>query len=72
MKRIINLSVEINDSDFEEKNFCDWANGNMNITYIRTLPNTSHLREDKVYQKMVKDKRDLTNKMQDYIWNNKK
>jgi hypothetical protein len=48
MKRIINLSVEVEDNDRAELRFYQWANDNIAPRYIRTLPNTSEFKDDKV------------------------
>lgn len=43
----------------------------MNAKYVRTLPNTEHLKEDTTYQSLIKAKRDLQLKIDRYTNENR-
>lgn len=72
MKRLINLSVEVEDNDYAEQKFYNWAEDNINPKYIRTTLNTEHLRENPEFKKLMKQKKELGVLIHDFIINNKK
>ena len=72
MKRLINLSVEVEDNNLAEQNFYTWAEDNIQPKYIRTTLNTDHLKEDPKYKALMKQKKDLGIAIHEYIINNKK
>ena len=69
MKKKINATFEIN-SDFEEHNLRIALEG-MGAEYIKTLPNTDHLKENKSFKALLKSKKDAENNLYDFINKNR-
>ena len=63
--------VEVEDNDFAEQRFYTWAQDNISPKYISTTLNTDHLKDDKTYRKLTKERKELSARIQDYIIENK-
>lgn len=72
MKRLVILGVEIPDNDQAEANFYEWIEDKTQPKFIKTVLNTDHLKEDKVYKSLVNQKKKVSDSLQHYIMENKK
>lgn len=67
MKRLVILGVEIPDNNQAEANFYEWIEEKTQPKFIKTVLNTSHLKEDKIYKSLVKEKKAVSDALQEYI-----
>ena len=67
--RTINLTIKIEDSDLEEYRLRSELEGLLGsaMVDIKTLPNTDHVKDDKVYMDMWKKKKAHERAMYQYI-----
>ena len=65
MKKKINATFEIN-SDLQEFNLVKHLEG-IGAKYIKILPNTDHLKENKSFKALLKSKRDAESNLYDFI-----
>jgi len=65
--RLINFTVECEDSDLSEHGLRQWMDDNVQPKYVKTLKNTDHVKDDKHYKKLLKSKKDLQKNIDDYI-----
>ncbi len=69
MIKKINATFEIN-NDFEEHKLRIVLEG-MGAHYIKTLPNTDHLKDDKKFKYFLKMKKDAENNLYEFINKNR-
>ena len=67
MKRLINFTVECDNTDFAEHQLREWMQTYAEPKYVKTLKNTDHVKDDKHYKKLLKSKKDLQKNIDDYI-----
>jgi len=72
--RTINLTIKFEDNDLVEYNVRNALKGLLGdaIIDIKTLPNTDHLKEDKVYLEMRKKKKADEKALYKYVDSNRK
>lgn len=70
MKKLINATFEV-ENEYQEGKL--WSNlEGMGAKYIKTLPNTDHLKEKTHYKKLSKDVQTAKDNLYKYINNNRK
>lgn len=67
--KLINATFEA-ENDLAEHNIRKILEG-LNGKYIKTLPNTNHLKEDKYYIKLKKDVKQAKDNLYKYVNNNR-
>jgi hypothetical protein len=65
--RLINFTVEIEDTDIAEYRCRTWVQENIAPKYVKTLKNADHLKDDPHYKKLRKAKKDANNNLDNYI-----
>lgn len=68
--KYLNCSFEI-ENDLAEHNIRTTLES-MNAKYVKTLPNTDHLKEDKYFIKLKKDVKNAKDNLYNYINKNRK
>ena len=65
--RLINFTVECEDSDLAEYKLREWMDIYMSPKYTKTLKNADHIKDDPHYKKLRKAKKDANNNLDNYI-----
>ena len=65
--RLLNFTIEIEDSDFVEHQWREWLKDNIQPKHVKTLKNADHIKDDKHYRKLLKMKKDAQYNLDKYI-----
>ena len=74
MKRRLNITIEIPDNDLIQFNLEKLLYnivGEEKIKDLRVLPNTDHLKDNEVFRKLIKEKRNSRDEVDKFINNNR-
>ena len=67
--KLLTATFEV-ENDLAEHNLRNVLEG-MNVKYVKTLPNTDHLKEDKYFKSLLKDKKQAQKNIDSYIDKNR-
>ena len=67
MKRLINFTVECDNTDLAEFKLREWMDIYMAPKYVKTLKNADHVKDDKYYKEQIKSKKQIQLNIDNYI-----